>query len=67
MDKHGIPALDLIQDKEVSCILIQTAQGIFEGYTPHKIKLTHMVSDARAMMGNPNEAMLKDMVSSNAF
>ena len=64
MDEHGMPALDLSQDEEAARMLIQTVRGNYEGYTPREIKLARTAREAKAMMGNPSEATLKDAVSS---
>ena len=66
LDEHGMSALNLCEDEQAAKLLIQTVRGNYEGYTPRKVKQARVAREAKAMMGNPSEATLKDAVSSGA-
>ena len=67
INEHGMPALDLKENPEAACLLLQMVRSNYEGYTPREVKLARTTREAKAMMASPSDKDMKNAVSSAAI
>ena len=67
INEHGMPALDLRENPEAVCLLLQTVRSNYEGYTPREVKLARTAREAKATMASPSDEDMKNVVSSDGI
>jgi hypothetical protein len=54
-DNEGLNLKETEENKSNKCVLVNTVQGNFEGYTRHEIKKAQEAKRLQGMTGNPTE------------